>query len=109
MKRPNGHMAVVDLRKLEDYCLDPSHLRGRNKARVFAAIGLRRSDADELRAILLNAAATEDCRTGEYTPYGERLILDFDLFRNGQSVTIRSAWIVRTGKEQPRLTSCYVL
>jgi hypothetical protein len=24
----------IDIRKLEDYCLDPSHPRGRHKARV---------------------------------------------------------------------------
>jgi hypothetical protein len=54
---PNGDEAVVDLRKLEDYCLSPSHPRGRHKARVFReALGLQQSDAAWLRNVLLEAA-----------------------------------------------------
>ena len=37
MKLPNGDRAVIDIAKLRDYCLSPDHLRGRHKARVFAA------------------------------------------------------------------------
>jgi hypothetical protein len=45
------------LRKIEDYCLSPSHPRGRHKARVFReALDLQRSDAGWLRDILLEAA-----------------------------------------------------
>lgn len=32
---PNADRAFVDDAKLLDYCLDPQHLRGRNKARLF--------------------------------------------------------------------------
>jgi len=31
MKLPNGTRAVVDIRKLRDYCLDPHSPKGRNK------------------------------------------------------------------------------
>ncbi|MGH7818267.1 MAG: DUF6883 domain-containing protein [Candidatus Binatia bacterium] len=42
MRIPNADRAVVDPRKLRDYCLSPIHPRGRHKARVFAAaVGLR--------------------------------------------------------------------
>jgi hypothetical protein len=42
MKLPNGERAVVDIRKLRDYCLSAKHRRGRHKARVFeAALGQR--------------------------------------------------------------------
>ncbi len=37
MKLPNGERAVVDIIKLQDYCLNPAHPRGQHKARVFAA------------------------------------------------------------------------
>lgn len=36
MKLPNADRAVVGLAKLRDYCLSPTHPRGRHKARVFA-------------------------------------------------------------------------
>jgi len=35
---PNGDRAILDIRKLEDYCLSPSHPRGRHKARVFQRV-----------------------------------------------------------------------
>jgi hypothetical protein len=43
---PNRDEAVLDIRKIEDYCLNPSHPRGRHKARVFReALDLQRRDA----------------------------------------------------------------
>jgi hypothetical protein len=57
MKLPNGERAIVDIRKLREYCLNAQHSRGRNKARVFAAVGIREADAEELRKILLAAAS----------------------------------------------------
>src|SRR5450631_1872101 len=54
---PNGGQAILDMRKIEDYCLNPSHPRGRHKARVFReALDLQRSDASWLRDALLEAA-----------------------------------------------------
>jgi hypothetical protein len=34
-KLPNAEWALLDIRKLADYCLSPVHPRGRHKARVF--------------------------------------------------------------------------
>jgi hypothetical protein len=46
MKLPNAERAVVDIRKLRDYCLNPTSPRGQTKARVFsAALGLGSADA----------------------------------------------------------------
>ena len=56
---PTADRAILDIRKLEDYCLSPSHPRGGHKARVFRdALGLDQGDAAWLRAALLAAAAT---------------------------------------------------
>jgi hypothetical protein len=61
MKLPHGDLAVVDLAKLTDYCLNPAHPRGRHKARAFAAsLGLTLDKADLLRDALLEAARTEE-------------------------------------------------
>ena len=46
----------MDIRKLEEYCLNSQHPRGRHKARVLASVGIRESDAEELRRALLAAA-----------------------------------------------------
>ena len=109
MKLPNGERAIVDIRKLHGYCLDPAHSHGRNKARVFASVGIRQADAEELRIALLAAASKAEAQLGIANPYGQRYIVDFDLVRPDRTVRIRSSWIVRIGEDLPRLTSCYVL
>ena len=43
MMLPNGANAVIDIAKLRSYCLSTDHPRGRNKVRVFAAIGMKAS------------------------------------------------------------------
>lgn len=43
MGLPHAGSAILDIRKLAQYCLDPRHARGRHKARVFReALGLWR-------------------------------------------------------------------
>lgn len=109
MKLANGERAIVDIQKLRGYCLNPHHTKGRNKARVFASVGIRQTDAEELRTALLHAAANAEAWLGMANSFGQRYIIDFDLVRQGRTVKIRSAWIVLTGQNLPRLTSCYVL
>jgi Domain of unknown function (DUF6883) len=57
MKLPNGEKAIVDIGKLLDYCLNLAHPRGRNKARVFASVGIQKADAEDLRSALLYRCA----------------------------------------------------
>ena len=109
MKLPNGERAIVDMRKLREYCLNPRHPRGRHKARVFASVGIRQADAEELRAALLGAAVSSETERGFATPYGQRYVVDFEFPRKGKTIRIRSTWMVRTEENLPRLTSCYVL
>ena len=109
MKLPNGEYAIVDIKKLLEYCLNSDHPRGRNKARVFASVGIREANAEDLRTAILAAAAGIDAQLGFANVYGQRYIIDFDILRQGKTVRIRSTWIVRIGDDLPRLTSCYVL
>ena len=58
---PNADLAVFDIRKIADYCLNPSHPRGRHKARVFReALNLERVDSAWLRDALLAAARSSE-------------------------------------------------
>ena len=80
MKLPGAERAVVDMAKLRGYCLNPSHPRGRHKARVFAAaLGLTAADADLLREALLIAALHHKATLGERDDYGQRYVLDFQM------------------------------
>jgi hypothetical protein len=110
MKLPNADRAVVDIRKLRDYCLDPNSPKGRNKARVFKAVlGLTRADADFLRRQLLVAARASDCQPGEADDYGQRYTVDFPLEIAARRRQVRSGWIVRHNENFPRWTTCYVI
>lgn len=106
---PNAERAVVDIRKLRDYCLNPLHDEGKHKARLFAAIGLTANEAEELRTILLQVVKTSEARVGRRDSYGQRYIIDFPLNWRGREAVIRSGWIIELEIEMPRLTTCYPL
>ncbi|NOT53418.1 MAG: hypothetical protein HOP18_02325 [Deltaproteobacteria bacterium] len=110
MLLPNGERAIVDLRKLRDYCLNPDSPKGRHKARVFArALGITATEALLLRTKLLEAARTEAARRGELDLYGQRYTIDFNMETEVGKATVRSGWIVLHGKTAPQLTTCYVM
>jgi hypothetical protein len=92
MTIPRANRAVVDIRKLRDYCLNPLHDEEKHKARVFAAV-LGMTGAD----------------VGYRDTYGQRYVVDFLLEWRGRQAMIRSGWILEHGSDSPRLTSCYVL
>jgi hypothetical protein len=107
---PSGDKATLDLRKIEDYCLNPSHPRGRHKARVFReALDLQRGNASWLRDTLLAAA-----RSGEAVPvaedaWGTHWRLDAMVTRQGKRAVVRTIWIMRTGESVPGFVTCWVL
>lgn len=110
MKLPNAHRAVIDVGKLLDYSLNPSHDVGKHKARVFeAALGLTVDDAEWLREQLLRAAHDEDALAGRPSPFGDKYVIDVAIERGEYKALVRTAWIVEYGTDFPRLTSCYVL
>jgi len=109
MKLPNGERAIADIAKFRDYCLNPHHPRGRNKARVFASLGITQSDAELLRSAVLAAAVNADAALSLANEDGQRYNVDFDLTHNGRTTGIRSSWIVRIGEDFPRLSTCYVI
>ena len=109
MLLPNGKNAVVDIRKLRDYCLNPDNPRGSNKARVFAsALGIKAADAGFLREKLLDAAQTGDAVLGELDMYGQRYTIDFEITTEIGTEFVRSGWIILHSEKNPRLTTCFV-
>lgn len=110
MKLPHADRAVVDVEKLRNYCLSPSHPRGKHKARVFVRVlGLTAADADELRQRILSAVILEDAIPTDQDEYGQRYAVDFRISRQGNEALVLSLWIIRASEDFPRLTSCYVL
>ncbi|MEG3907658.1 hypothetical protein QT979_02570 [Microcoleus sp. w2-18bC1] len=107
---PNAKNAVVDIRKLRDYCLNPEHDDGKHKARLFSSIlGMTPNNAEELRQILLEVIQTHEAQLGRRDGFGQRYSLDFTIEWQNRSATLRSGWIIEHDLEIPRLTTCYPL
>jgi hypothetical protein len=107
---PNAENAVVDIRKLRDYCLNSEHDDGKHKARLFSSIlGMTADDAEELRQILLEVVTMNEARLGRQDEFGQRYTVDFTIEWQNRSATLRSGWIIEHDSEIPRLTTCYPL
>ena len=108
---PHSDKAILDIRRLEDYCLSPSHPRGQHKARAFReALDLQSGDAAWLRNVLL----VEASRIGDLSPvttesWGSHWLLDSTIERHGKVATVLAIWIVRIGENVPRFLTCWVL
>ncbi len=107
---PGANKAVVDLRKLVSYCLDPAHVVGKHKARVFEkALGISVDSAFQLAASLKWAVANVDAKIGVLNSFGQRYIVDHEMAYNGRTAMVRSVWIVEQDTDFPRLVTCFVL
>jgi hypothetical protein len=107
---PFAENAVVDIRKLHDYCLNPLHDEGKHKARLFAAaLGMTVDEAEDLQEALIEAITTNEAQLGRGDEFGQRYTVDFVLSWQGRQATIRSGWIIEHDSETPRLTTCYPL
>jgi hypothetical protein len=110
MRLPNSDQAICDIRKLEDYCLDPAHPRGRHKARVFRdALGIGRNDAAWLRAAFLAAIPSHEAHETENDSFGTRWRVDVPVVRHQRNIVVRTVWMVRVHENIPRFITCWVL
>ena len=109
MMLPNAERAILDIRKLREYTLNPDHLAGGNKARVFAScLGIGQQDAELLRSACLRAILSNEATEKVADSHGKRYQVDFVMQHQGKSAIVRTGWIIRAGEDVPRLTSCYV-
>ena len=107
---PNSELAILDIRKIEDYCLNPHHPRGRHKARMFRElVSIGRNDAGWLRDVLLDAAKKGEATELASDVFGSRWRIDVRVSRHGSSAMVRTIWIVRAGENTPRFVTCWVL
>jgi hypothetical protein len=92
---PYAKNAVVDIRKLRDYCLNSKHDDGKHKARLFLSLlGMTADNAEELQQVLLEVVQTHEARLGRQDKFGQRYTLDFTIEWHNRSATLRSGWIM---------------
>lgn len=106
---PGAERARIPTDKLVRYALDPTHPRGRHKARVFAsALGIRNQDWRYLHDQILRALPDAPVRSTRITPFGVayEVVIPIDGL-NGATLPVVTTWIVE-GDAAPRLTSTWV-
>ena len=96
--------------KLLDYSLCPSHPVGAHKARLFReALGIKAQDAGSIAELLRWVAAHATASSEHEDSHGKRFSVDFVLETWPGSAVVRSAWIIRSEEDLPRLTTVFVL
>lgn len=112
MQMRDGDTAVVDLAKLQLFCLDPKHPRGCHKARLFSSrLGLTAHDAEQLQQKLLKVVRMSDAaQPAARDDHGQRYLLDFEMTGPAGTANVRSSWIVKeSGSGGPTFLTCWVL
>lgn len=95
--------------KFRDYCLNPDHPIGKNKAQAFASVfGITLENWVVLRDAVLDAVRSEPAIHKGRNRYGEIYVVEFIMHYASRSALIRSSWIVHDDENFPRLTSCYI-
>jgi hypothetical protein len=103
---PYANNAIVDIRKLRDYCLNLEHDDGKHKARLFSSIlGMKAENAEELRLILLENIKTHEAKLGRSDRFGQRYTVDFEITWQNRNATLRSGWIIEHSSNVPKLTT----
>jgi len=112
MKLPNAENAVIDIEKLRDYSLSPTNPKGLHKARLFQnKLAIEVDEAELLLEAIRKAIFVADAVEQEPNGYGRRFRVDFILGRGKGIIfyeaAVRSAWIIRSNEDFPRLVTCY--
>ncbi len=106
---PNHQQAFIAIEKLKDYCLNPFHPTGKDKAIVFKSVlALTGQDAGFLREAIIKALPQCEAVPGREDQYGKRYTVDVKIRNLDQEVTVRTGWIIKKNEDFPSLTTCYV-
>lgn len=105
--KPNWGQAIIPIEKVRDYLLNPNHPTGKNKARVFASLGISQTDAETLRGLLLKAVLRPVYFNEEVTLHGIKYTIQTEILWEGKPIRLVTGWIVRYGESFPRFTTAY--
>ena len=108
MRLPGGDRAIVAPAKLTEYLLSDTHPVGRSKAHVFRSVGFTMSNADQLERGLLLLARSEEVVSSDSGSHGMKYVVDGQLTTpSGNTLRLRTVWIIEPGVDVPRLVTAY--
>lgn len=108
MTLPNRESAYVPSAKLDGYLLSEVHPIGRAKALFLKNLGYDIKDSSTLERDLISIAhegVLTDTITSEY---GTKYVITGEISApNGETVWLRTVWIIDRGIAQPRFVTAY--
>jgi hypothetical protein len=108
MNLPNSHLAVVEMAKLTEYLLNPTHPYGASKARFFLGIGFELEGHEVLAAALREHGQRCELAAHRDTPFGPRFEIEGAMRSpDGRNPRIRTVWQMDKGQLAPRLITAY--
>lgn len=108
MKLPNGNQAEISMQKLINYCLNPEHSKGKDKARVFkSCLGITQENAEALRLLVQQAAIEGEVVQQVTTKFGQQYKVDWTI-QDSEGIQLRTIWEIRATECNPRLISAFI-
>ncbi|MFN0049072.1 MAG: DUF6883 domain-containing protein [Cytophagales bacterium] len=105
----NFENAFIDINKLTEYSLNEHHPFGKEKAVVFRSVlGIGINEADLLKSEILKGLAKNECIEREQDEFGKRFSIIMKIRIFDKEAFLTTGWIIRSGENFPRLTSCYI-
>ena len=108
MYLPKRETAYIPTRKLADYLLSEIHPVGRAKAKFFRAAGFTEHNVELLEQGLLRIVREEEVEKEIVSDHGVKYVVSGEVQTPfGQSVRLRTVWIVEYGDNRPRFVTAF--
>jgi len=107
---PGYKQASIPRAKLEGYLLNPAHIVGKHKAKVFkSALGFDQGSWRLLETAIRNELPYNEAQSTKNDSYGRRYNVTITIKGpNGSERDVTTAWIVKTGDDQPSFVTAHV-
>lgn len=108
MKLPHKEKAYIPLLKIKDYLLSETHPIGKSKAKLLRSLGFNETNIGLLKQGLLSIAHGEDVKEAVSSMHGVKYVID-GLIQTpaGETVKVRTIWIIDKGQTHPRFVTTY--
>ena len=108
MKLPNRKNSVIPKEKLTNYLLSETHSTGKFKARFFRNLGFNKSNIDLFEKFIYRIAQDKTIIQKSISAYGIKYAIDGEIETpNGETVKVRTVWIIEKGQKNPRFITLY--
>ena len=108
MYLPNKERAIVEIKKVKEYLLNPEHRTGKHKARFFTKIGFSLDNPQVLQKALKQHPINHECAKTIDSEHGVKFIIEGSIITpENRMYHIRTVWMIPTSEELAKLVTAY--